>query len=315
MKRVLLIDASTSQGQFIADALNRTGYQVLRTIDGPSALQQLNEERPECVIINTELTGAMSAFEVCSELIENSASPAPPVIFLAPSKADIDLVRALALGGLDFLVPPFDELELQFRISNALKYHSLELALAQARSELQRLSHFDSVTGAYNRNHLAEALNQACSVADRYGRPLSILLADIDHLRVTNDRLGFRAGDEILRRLSRIITDASRTADTSGRFGGGEFLVICPETNLGGATVLANRIRLNAQTALDLRLSRTPVTVSLGCAEKIPGESVDRLLARCETALEAAKLGGRNRVCVSSNLEGSTSPSTTSAEN
>lgn len=177
---------------------------------------------------------------------------------------------------------------------------ALQIELVEARTQIEKLSRIDPVTGALNRTHLTEQLNHACSIADRYGRPLSILLCDIDHLRVINDRMGLATGDLILRRFSKLIEQVCRDADMAGRFGSGEFLIICPETDVGGASVLAGRIRANTEVTVGSEISSTPVTASFGCAEQAPGEKAEHLLSRCGAALKAAKLGGRNRVCIAS---------------
>ncbi|RIK11227.1 MAG: hypothetical protein DCC49_01405 [Acidobacteria bacterium] len=307
-KRVLLVEDSATASQMITATLNSVGLQVDHADTGPTALELAQRSNPNCILLDVELPGGMSGFEICAALSELDLPLLPPVIFITAKEGDDNKRRALALGAYGFLVKPFEEPELIARVTGALRIQSLQIELAEARSQIDRMSRIDPVTGALNRTHLAEALGHACSVADRYGRPLSILLGDIDHLRVINDRLGLVAGDRILRRFSALMAQACRDADTAGRFGSGEFLVICPETDVGGASVLAGRIRAGTEATVGTDITSAPVTASFGCAEQAPGEGAEHLLSRCGAALEAAKFGGRNRVCIASRPSANSEP-------
>ncbi len=221
-----------------------------------------------------------------------------PVLFITARDGVADKLRGLALGALDFIGKPFDEPELAARVRTALRIRSLGEDLDAANREIERLAKSDPVTGVANRRQLSEVLQQACSVADRYGRPLSMVIGDIDHLRLINDGFGLDAGDRALARLARVMEAASRDADTVGRFGGSEFIVICPETEVGGAAVLAGRIRAGTEASVGAVVGDVTITASFGCAEKAPSESAEELLRRCSQALDTAKRGGRNRVCL-----------------
>lgn len=307
-KRVLLVEDSATASQMIAATLNSVGLDVDHAETGPAALELAELTKPNCILLDVELPGGMSGFEICAALSELQPPPLPPVIFITAKEGDDNKLRAIALGAYDFLVKPFEEPELIARVTGAIRLEGLQLELVEAHSQIERLSRIDPVTGALNRTHLAEELNHACSIADRYGRPLSILLGDIDHLRVINDRMGLAAGDLILRRFSGLMEQACRDADTTGRFGSGEFLIICPETDVGGASVLAGRIRAGTEATVGADITSTPVTASFGCAEQAPGEVAEHLLSRCGAALEAAKLGGRNRVCIASHPNANSEP-------
>lgn len=311
-KRVLLVEDSATASQMITATLNSVGLEVDHAETGPAALELAEFTKPNCILLDVELPGGMSGFEICAALSELQAPPLPPVIFITAKEGDDNKLRAIALGAYDFLVKPFEEPELIARVRGAIRLEGLQLELVEARSQIERLSRIDPVTGALNRTHLAEELNHACSIADRYGRPLSILLGDIDHLRVINDRIGLTAGDLILSRFSGLMQQACRDADTAGRFGSGEFLIICPETDVGGASVLAGRIRAGTEATVSADITSTPVTASFGCAEQAPGEKAEHLLSRCGAALEAAKLGGRNRVCVASHPTANSEPNPSS---
>ncbi len=175
--------------------------------------------------------------------------------------------------------------------------------LAESNRELQRLSRRDGLTGIANRRHFDEYLQLEWRRAERDGRPLALLIADVDHFKAYNDVYGHQAGDESLRRVAQAIdAQLSRSIDVAARYGGEEFAVILPETPLAGALNIAERMR-GAVMGLRIRHEASNVsefvTVSIGAASIIPqrGESPDRLVGAADQALYDAKQGGRNRVC------------------
>lgn len=297
-RRILLVEDSATASRLISQALTDMGLEVIVAGTGPAALHGYAESYPDCVLLDVELPGGMSGYEVCAALREAGADEMIPVIFITARDGADDRLRGLALGALDFLGKPFEQPELVARVLNALRVRSLQERLADSEGRLERAGRTDVATGVANRRELSSQLTHACSIADRYGRPLSVILADIDHLRLVNDRSGIDSGDRVLVEFASIIKAASRDADVVGRFGDAEFMAICPETEVGGAAILGGRIRAVAEASLGSSLGDLAITASVGCAEKLPGEPPETLIRRCAQALDTAKLGGRNRVCV-----------------
>ena len=148
-------------------------------------------------------------------------------------------------------------------------------------------SRIDLLTGLPNRREIEERLGAEIARAQRYGHPLSILMIDLDDFKAINDRFGHGAGDDALRQTAGTIEGAVRSIDVAGRFGGEEFLVLLPETEPGGAEVVAERIRASVAQA-------GTVTVSIGIAESMTEDSDSIvLIARADDALYAAKRAGR----------------------
>lgn len=162
--------------------------------------------------------------------------------------------------------------------------------------QLERLSKFDELTQLANRRYFLEVSTREVERVRRYGRPLSILIADLDFFKVINDTYGHLAGDEVLKTLGRILESAIREVDTACRFGGEEFCVLLPETDLAGARHIAEQIRATIEsTAIEFDGTIIQATLSIGAAEYSVGESLDKLMARADKALYRAKLMGRNR--------------------
>ena len=156
---------------------------------------------------------------------------------------------------------------------------------AKANSELARI---DALTGLHNRRALEEALPAAVSHTRRHDRPLSVLVADMDHFKTINDVFGHQAGDDMLRKAAQSITAALRLSDPCYRWGGDEFVAILPEAAFGEALDIADRVR--STVALSCRTpDGKPLRISVGAAQLGPGETGDDLVARADAELLAAK--------------------------
>lgn len=176
-----------------------------------------------------------------------------------------------------------------------------ELQLQDKNRQLQELSITDKLTGAFNRHHLDAMLAEHFERARRYNRPLSLVLFDLDHFKELNDRLGHQAGDLALQAFVQSVRTSIRKSDVFGRWGGEEFLLICPEADLVRAERVAEKIRL--AVARTHERDPTQPTVSAGVADNRNLDSVDEFIRRADAQLYAAKLAGRNRVIAASGTE------------
>jgi diguanylate cyclase (GGDEF)-like protein/PAS domain S-box-containing protein len=162
------------------------------------------------------------------------------------------------------------------------------------KKEVERLSVTDRLTGLYNRHRLDEVLIQDFDRFQRYSQPFCIILLDIDHFKRVNDDFGHQAGDQVLVDLADILHNNSRKADTVGRWGGEEFLVICPATSRKKTMILAEKLREKIE-ARDFPVVGS-ITSSFGVAEIKNGDEVKNLISRADKSLYKAKNEGRNRV-------------------
>lgn len=171
-------------------------------------------------------------------------------------------------------------------------------ALAEANARLSRLATLDPLTGVWNRRRFLELAEAELGRARRYGRQLGAFLLDLDRFKTINDTHGQAAGDEVLRAVVKRTREALRASDHMARFGGEEFVVLLPETDGDGTTVVAERVRASLAAAPVLVDGRPiPVTASIGVASWLAGEaSIEATLRRADLALHAAKQAGRNRV-------------------
>jgi two-component system, cell cycle response regulator len=161
----------------------------------------------------------------------------------------------------------------------------------------------DGLTGLFNRRHLEDRVSSELAAAHRHGRPLSLLLVDVDHFKAVNDRFGHLAGDEALKMVAFVLRGAVRKEDVLGRYGGEEFMVLARETALQGGEALGERIRRAVERSRwawqghDLGLTVSiGVTVAVGLTELVPGKSERDVFEAADRALYLAKQGGRNTV-------------------
>jgi diguanylate cyclase (GGDEF)-like protein len=176
----------------------------------------------------------------------------------------------------------------------------LEARLREVNRALKHASLHDALTGLVNRRHLLEHMGAEAARRAREPRPFSLALFDVDHFKKVNDTYGHEAGDRVLKAVAGLLSGENgrlRAADLGGRWGGEEFLILMPETGLGEAMVLAERLRAGiAGHAMDDNGAAFRVTASFGVAEGLAGESFDDAIRRADAALYRAKHNGRNRV-------------------
>ncbi len=170
--------------------------------------------------------------------------------------------------------------------------------IAQAYDEIRQQTHLlmtftevrtDPLTGVSNRRALDETLNNLFAMKSRYQTSFSLVIVDIDLLKQVNDRQGHLYGDNVLREVALHLDDCVRETDLVARFGGEEFVLILPETDLAGACILADRVRA-------LIAEKMRITISGGVATVVEGDTPGSILARADSALYSAKSAGRNRI-------------------
>jgi diguanylate cyclase (GGDEF)-like protein len=171
--------------------------------------------------------------------------------------------------------------------------------LVHHADRLSVLASFDGMTGLFNRRHVLSLAELEWNKYKRYARPLSLVLFDIDRFKSINDRFGHQAGDYVITQIAAICQQYKRKSDLAARFGGEEFLILLPETNLAAAQRVAERMRRKIETrAFSFSSNVIDATISAGVAEaNLSMESVFDLIKAADRSLYLAKESGRNRVC------------------
>lgn len=190
-------------------------------------------------------------------------------------------------------------------VSDVTDASIFQARLNEALAMIATQNDHDAMTGLLNRRKVDEELTAELSRARRYGRPLAVLMMDIDHFKKVNDTHGHHAGDQVIRYVATTAKACLRTSDFMGRYGGEEFVVVLPEVGVEGAQVVAERIRAKiAEAPVLVSDQRIAVTSSFGISERRPDTlHAEGLVHEADIALYASKTRGRNRVSVFSAAE------------
>ncbi|MFZ5841930.1 MAG: GGDEF domain-containing protein [Pseudomonadota bacterium] len=188
----------------------------------------------------------------------------------------------------------------------------LMILIERGVDELQRLSTLDPLTEVMNRRSLLQHARQQLALADRAVHPIAVLICDIDHFKQINDRHGHHFGDDVICSLVAAARACMRESDCIARWGGEEFVLLLPRTDLNGARQLAERLRQHfARRELPLADQRVSATVSIGVAEHHSGEDLQQTIDRADSALLQAKQQGRNRVVLAESAATTAATTTT----
>lgn len=284
---ILVADDDGVTRAMVTAWLGSSGFDVVAARDGDEALDVARTQQPDLLLVDVTMPGP-DGFDVCRAIQSTSEVP-PPVIFLTAHDAMTSQVAGLDAGAVDYIVKPFAEAELLARVRVALRAKAVRDGLTQ------RAIH-DGLTGLLNRTELDARAEAAVRLAQRHGRPLSCLMADIDHFKHINDGFGHAAGDEVLREAARRIVTACRASDIVGRYGGEEFLLLLPETSARDAVTTADKLRrVLRERPVRVSGATIPITASVGVAEWDTSMGVAALYAAADRSLYRAKHQGRNR--------------------
>ncbi|MCA1667299.1 MAG: diguanylate cyclase [Thermomicrobia bacterium] len=217
-------------------------------------------------------------------------------VIVAPLRVEGQLIGAIMVGGTTRARYTPDDAAI---VAELARHAAVALRNAQLHDAVAHAAQTDALTGLFNRGALLERLERELERSRRYGRSLTVIFFDLDRFKNINDTYGHQFGDRVLRDLARIATQTVRSIDLVGRYGGEEFVAVLPETDGAQALIVAERLRLNvARHRLDLPSGEAVgTTISAGVAV-FPADAttMDTLIRIADTALYAAKAGGRNRV-------------------
>lgn len=300
---ILVADDEPVNRALIQRRLEREGYRVLTVPNGSQAVEKAKEFLPDLVLLDVMMP-EMDGMDACRLIKEDETTRDIPIIFLSARDETEMKVSGLSLGANDYISKPFKAEELLARVHVAIRMKSERDNLrtsakeATARAEVaQQRAMTDALTGLLNRYGLQHILSHEHAEARRYDRPLSCLMIDLDNFKLANDRYGHAAGDQALQQVASVLKEVVRKADTVFRYGGEEFLVLLPETDLEGARALAEKIRAAVATQpLGDERHSFALTLSAGATSLCENESGNDMIARADMALYQAKEEGRDRV-------------------
>jgi two-component system, cell cycle response regulator len=295
---ILITEDDPHIAELLQTILTSKGYKTHWVNSGEKALEKVREVHPDLILLDVILPH-LNGYEVCARLKKDPDFSNIPVIFVTVSAETDNKVVGLRMGGHDYITKPFDLEELLARIETVLRVKNEQETLRTQNRRLAEMSVTDPLTGLYNRRFLNERMLEELDRAQRYQYPISCLMLDIDNFKEVNDSKGHIQGDRILQEISVLLKNCSRVVDIPVRYGGEEFLLVLPQTDLGGANVVGERIRKTIETTQFFKEDpKMQVTVSLGAAAFSHDQihSAEKLLKLADEALYEAKRAGKNRL-------------------
>ncbi|CAN5819772.1 hypothetical protein BH24ACT2_BH24ACT2_06140 [soil metagenome] len=291
---VLVVDDDHALRALVRFHLQGQGCNVRLAVDGEDALSSCHRTPPDVIVLDVNLPG-LDGWEVMGRLKADPRLCHIPVILLTGRRATSDLVDGLARGAHDYLAKPFVPAELCARVEAALRVKRLTDELRRRIDVLGDDSRTDWLTGLPNRRHVEERLSELTSAARRHHQSLAVVMLDIDDFKSVNDEFGHRAGDAVLKGVALSLRSMLRAHDMAGRWGGDEFAILLPFTDLRRSQAVAERLRAAvAKAPIDLGDGRWHrVLISVGCGAGV-GTRVDAhvLVDTADQALYAAKRAG-----------------------
>ena len=302
---VLIVEDNSDIREMVELLVNSMGYSTYTAATGKEALVQMRAHTPDIVILDLMMP-EMDGFEFCDALRADPTLPTPHIIITSAKDALEDKVKGLEWGAADYLTKPFSLTELKARIRagerivrNEKRLKEQQTRLKEQQILLEQLAREDKLTGLCNRRHFEERAQEECSRAQRYDRPLSLLLGDLDYFKQVNDHYGHPYGDMVLRQVGQTLQLHCRSSDLVARYGGEEFTVLLLETDPEHAQQVAERLRV-AIRALSFAHPSGPfhITISFGVSSLSNQAAQDftALFDEADKALYAAKHKGRDRV-------------------
>lgn len=296
--RVFLIDDNPRTSARIATLLRDNGHKVMTLLESGN-MGDLAQERTDVLILSL-LSKSFDPLKLCAHFKTNDVTRAVSILLICDPLERAKAVKGLEIGASDMIMAPVDTQELLARVRTQTRRTRYVEILRERVDRGLELSVIDQLTGLYNRRYMTSQLQQYMHRAVMGGKPLSVMMLDIDHFKPINDTHGHQAGDEVLQELADRLRHNIRPMDVACRPGGEEFLVILPETPGELAFAAAERVRKAIAADAFSVLSdttRISVTVSAGVASlQGPQDTMAELIARADSALYQAKAAGRNRV-------------------
>ena len=296
--RILIVDDRAPSYERIVATLS-VEHTVDVETDPSEALFHAAEGRYDLAIISLGLQN-FDGLRLCSQLRSLERTRNLPILAIAEADNNARLARGLEIGVNDYLIRPIDKNELLARARTQIKKKRYAERLRDNVQASIEMAITDALTGLFNRRYMETHLATLVEQAANRGKPIAVLVLDIDYFKSINDGYGHDAGDDVLREFSLRVRKSIRNIDLACRYGGEEFVIVMPETDMAVATMVAERLRrliANEPFAIQQGARHIEVTISIGIATLSNHEdTAATILKRADQALYRAKRDGRNRV-------------------
>ena len=288
---ILITDDEKTNLNILSAILSPT-YNVLVSRSGQRTLELAKENNPDLILLDV-LMPEMSGFDVIEKLKESDTTNKIPVIFITGLTGAEDEERGFFLGAVDYITKPFNRAIVKARVNTHIK-------IVDQMRTIERIGLIDPLTKVSNRRSFEDRLDLEWGRAAREQTSIGILMFDVDKFKVYNDTYGHQQGDEALIKFADIASNTlKRAVDFLARWGGEEFVMLLPGTDMDGSVDIAEKVRKNIEDAVILTEDgeETKITVSVGVNSVIPTAiiSTAAFINKADQALYKAKAAGRNR--------------------
>ncbi|MGO1162760.1 PleD family two-component system response regulator [Brucella pseudogrignonensis] len=300
--RILIVDENEIAAARLRMILG-DDYFVDVANDANDALIKAIENDYDSIVISADFT-YYDPLRLCSQIRTIERTRLVPIILVVNEDEGSLVVRALELGVNDYVMRPLEKLELYARLRTQIKRKCYNDLLRQSLHRTITMAVTDSLTGLHNRRYLDTHMPVLLTRATGRERPLTVIMIDFDHFKRVNDQYGHDGGDDVLREFAARLRKNIRGMDVMCRYGGEEFAIVLPDTDLANAAAVAERIRDAVSEEPFLLFGgkhQISMTISIGIASLrlMGGDTVEALFARTDAALYEAKKKGRNRIVLS----------------
>jgi two-component system cell cycle response regulator len=295
---VFIIDDRVSAAERLAAMLGDQ-HAVTVECNPAEAVFRSAEANYDLIIVSLGLE-SYDALRLCSQLRSLERTRNIPILAISDGEDNARMIRGLEIGVNDYLMRPIDKNELRARARTQIRKKRYADRLRDNVQQSIEMAITDGLTGLYNRRYMETHLGSLVEQAGSRGKPLTILVLDIDFFKAINDNHGHDAGDDVLREFATRIRKSIRGIDLACRLGGEEFVIVMPETDMAVATIVAERLRRRIASepfGIAHGARAIDVTISIGIATlDTADDNASTILKRADQALYRAKRDGRNRV-------------------
>ena len=278
-EKILIVDDNAEVLEKTEGLLSQVGYSVVPCTSGEEALEILNKERFDLVLLDINMP-SLNGYEVCLRIRQTFALDDLPIIFLTSREDSDSVTKGFHAGASDFVSKSalFDVLlarvNVHIRLSRTLRF-------------LRDISLTDDLTGCYNRRHGMYTLREWFARSKRYGTPFSMIYFDLNGLKTINDKYGHQAGDLLLRSVVNSCKKLLRESDILFRMGGDEFMVLCPDTDKRGAFICAERMQ---ESVKGVTIVDQTVTFAYGIAHSSEDDKdMDEMMHSADSSMYECK--------------------------
>lgn len=277
-KKIILAVDDTPENLDVIKIILDEEYTIKAAVNGPMALKIAESQHVDIILLDIMMP-IMDGYEVCRRLKTNPKTADVPIIFVTAKDETNDETKGFAIGGVDYVTKPVNPAILKARI----KTH---LTLAERTKQLHELANHDSMTGLLNQRGFHDHLNREISVAKRSDSPLALIYFDLNGFKKLNDSKGHLEGDTLLEWVGKSVMETIRGGDFGCRYGGDEFCIIMPHSDVGQACTMYNRLIEQFDSG-----KTQNITFSAGIAQTGPSNFVDydQLIKEADTLMYLAK--------------------------